>query len=90
MAGALRRERDLIRAELLKAKDLMPLLMQRRNGGHWTREERDYLAQRLRALSSLSPYLLLFMLPLPGTTLLLPLLAWWLDRRRGGPRAAKA
>jgi hypothetical protein len=80
-AGALRREQELIRTELSKAKDVMPLLMKRRNGGHWTPEEHDYLIQRLRGLSHLSPYLLVLLLP--GSFLLIPLLAWWLDRRRG-------
>jgi hypothetical protein len=39
------------------------------------------LIETLRALSNLSPYL--FTLALPGSVLMLPLLAWWLDRRRG-------
>ncbi|MDD5390301.1 MAG: hypothetical protein PHD37_13215 [Gallionellaceae bacterium] len=79
--GALRRERDLIRLELSKVKDAMPLLMKRRNGGSWTREEQIYLLERLRGLSYLSPYLLVLLLP--GSFVLMPALAWWLDRRRG-------
>ncbi|MDP2787955.1 MAG: hypothetical protein Q8O79_07755 [Pseudomonadota bacterium] len=72
--------------ELSKAKDAMALLMKRRNGGRWTREERSYLLQRLRGLSYLSPYLLVLLLP--GSFVLMPLLAWWLDRRRGARRTA--
>lgn len=73
----------LLRMELAgrlgEFRDLMPLLMKRRNGGHWSDEEKRVLRQRLRGLAHLSPILLL--LALPGTFLLLPLLAWWLDRR---------
>jgi hypothetical protein len=74
------REKDRIRAEILSFQGLMPLLMQQRNGRRWTVEERAQLAQHLRHLQSLSPYLL--MLLAPGSFALLPLLAWWLDRRR--------
>jgi len=34
----------------------------------------------LRRLSNISPYLVV--LALPGSFILLPALAWWLDRRR--------
>lgn len=74
------RERLLIIAELSKVRGLTPLLMKPRNGKHWTAEERAELLAQLRALIYLSPYLAL--LALPGSFLLLPLLAWWLDRRR--------
>jgi hypothetical protein len=37
-------------------------------------------------LSSISPYLLV--LALPGSFLMLPALAWWLDRRRTRQRIA--
>lgn len=82
VAGALRREQVLIRLELSRARGVMPLLMKRRNGGHWTAEEQRYLLAELRSLSHLSPYLLVLLLP--GSFLLLPLLAWWLDQRRQG------
>lgn len=77
---AQKRERDRIIAEMLKIRGLMPLLMKPRNGQSWTRAERRELLEQLRALSSLSPYLLA--VALPGSVLMLPLLAWWLDRRR--------
>jgi hypothetical protein len=52
----------------------------------WTPEDREELRVHLRRLSSISPYLLV--LALPGSFLLLPALAWWLDRRRNRPHAA--
>ncbi len=74
------RERARILQEVLQARGLMPLLMKQRNGARWTAEERRELRTRLHALSQISPYLLA--LAVPGSALLLPLLSWWLDRRR--------
>lgn len=73
--------------ELLAMRGLMPLLMKTRNGGHWSAEERKELLAHLRRLSHLSPYLLLLLLP--GSALLLPLYAWWLDRRRNRRRTVQ-
>lgn len=70
--------RDLI-TDVLCMRGLMPLLMKRRNGGRWTKEEKAELQRQLRVFYRVSP-LLLFLL-LPGSTLLLPAYAWWLDRR---------
>lgn len=81
MLAAQKRERDIVLAETGKIRGLMPLLMKRRNGGHWTHEERETLNEQLRALAHLSPYLVV--LALPGSFVVLPILAWWLDRRRG-------
>lgn len=75
-----RREVRRIITELLAMRGLMPLLMKTRNGGNWTEEERRELLAHLRRLTHLSPYLLFLLLP--GSALLLPLYAWWLDRRR--------
>ena len=61
-------------------RGLMPLLMKSRNGGQWTPAERAQLLHHLRRLTHLSPYLLFLLLP--GSALMLPLYAWWLDRRR--------
>jgi hypothetical protein len=80
LLSAQQRERDVILAELVKVKGLMPLLMRRRNGLTWSRDERDQLQDQLRALAHLSPYLVI--VALPGSFVLLPVLAWWLDRRR--------
>lgn len=73
-------ERARLRAELMQIPDLFALLMKPRNGASWTEDERMLLRARLYGLSHLSLYLAL--LALPGTALILPLLAWWLDRRR--------
>lgn len=73
-------QRLYILGEFAKVRGLMPLLMKRRNGERWTKEERTILLRQLRALSNLSPYLI--PLVMPGGILVLPILAWWLDRRR--------
>ena len=80
MLMAQERERQLIVAELAKIRGLMPLLMRQRNGGRWSRVERELLMEQLSALANLSPYL--FVLAMPGSFAFLPLLAWWIDRRR--------
>ncbi|OHC62971.1 MAG: hypothetical protein A2045_15745 [Rhodocyclales bacterium GWA2_65_20] len=80
MLDAQKRERTVILAEFVKVKGLMPLLMKHRNGDIWTRAERVELQEQLRALAHLSPYL--FILMLPGSFAILPVFAWWLDRRR--------
>lgn len=74
-----------IRVELGQSRGLIPLLMKRRNGGKWSREERAMLLRDLRALSNLSPYLIPILLP--GGIFLLPLLAYWMDRRRNTRKA---
>lgn len=80
MLEAQQRERRLITIELSKIKGMMPLLMKRRNGGAWSVDERHQLLEQLHALAYLSPYLVV--LVLPGSFIALPVLAWWLDRRR--------
>lgn len=80
MLEAQRRERQQLTAELSKVKGLMPLLMKHRNGTRWSSAERGELLLQLRALVHLSPYLVV--LAMPGSFLALPVLAWWLDRRR--------
>ena len=54
--------------------------MKVRNGGRWTREERIQLWHHLRQVASLSPYLIVLLTQ--GSMVLLPVVAWWLDRRR--------
>ena len=73
-------QRLYIRDELSQVRGIIPILMKRRNGGEWTMEERAKLLRDLRALSNLSPYLIPLLMP--GGVLMLPLLAWWIDRRR--------
>ena len=79
LADQRRQGADFI-ADLIRMRGLMPLLMKRRNGALWTAAEKAELLMQLRILSRLSPYLLLLLLP--GSTLLLPGYAWWIDRRR--------
>lgn len=67
-------------AELLATRGMMPLLMKARNGGQWTPAEKEEVLGHLRRMAHLSPYLVA--LVMPGSVLLLPAYAWWLDRRR--------
>lgn len=78
--AAQNRERKQLLDEMVKVRGLMPLLMKSRNGERWTAAERTALQGQLQALAYLSPYLVVMMLP--GSFVALPLLAWWLDRRR--------
>ena len=74
------REKKYLLSEILHVKGLMPLLMKPRNKQRWTPEDRAELKAHLRRLSDFSSYLIV--LALPGSFLTLPVLAWWLDRRR--------
>jgi hypothetical protein len=75
------RERMRLREELGKMKGALPLLMKPRNGERWNAADRNQLRSMLRAASAVSPYLVV--LALPGSLVLLPILAWRLDVRRG-------
>lgn len=74
------REKQYLTNEILHARGLMPLLMKPRNKQRWSPEDKQELAQRLRRLSSIGPYLVV--LAMPGGMVVMPALAWWLDRRR--------
>lgn len=74
------REKSRLRDELALMKGAWPLLMKQRNGGKWTPDEKERLKAMVRSASSVSPYL--FIWAIPGSVLLLPLLAWFLDRQR--------
>ena len=74
------REKRRLRDELAMMKGAWPLLMKQRNGGRWTPEEKAQLKSMVRSASSVSPYL--FIWAVPGSVLLLPFLAWYLDRQR--------
>ena len=78
-ASQKRQAREFV-ADLVRMRQLMPLLMKRRNGGSWTAEETSELLTQMRILSRVSPYLLFLLLP--GSAVLLPIYARWLDRRR--------
>lgn len=75
------RERRRITQELMQIHGLFPVLMKPRNGERWSADEKTLLVFHLRELGSLSPYLIPVIMP--GGLLILPVLAWWLDRRRG-------
>jgi hypothetical protein len=75
-----RREVRRILSELMVTRGMMPLLMKARNGEQWSPAEKEELLGHLRRMAHLSPYLVV--LALPGSILILPAYAWWLDRRR--------
>lgn len=79
ITGPFARERERILAKAVKIKGLMPVLMKQRNGHAWTADDLAQIKQAVEALSMISAYLVLFVSP--GSPLLLPVLAWWLDRR---------
>ena len=79
------REKRFLLNEFTQVRGLMPLLMKQRNRQRWSPEDRAQIAQHLRRLTRISPYLAA--LVLPGGFFMLPVLAWWLDRRRGRARA---
>ena len=81
------REKKFLLGEILQVRGLMPLLMKQRNRGKWTLEDRVELRAQLQRLSRLSPYLVVMVLP--GSFILLPALAWWLDRRRARARTIR-
>ena len=80
MVAGTHREKNRLRAEFEQIKGAVPLLMKQRNGGKWTAQDRQELRNILRSLTSVSPYLLIWIVP--GSMLILPFLAWHLDTRR--------
>ena len=74
------RERKYVLGEVVQVTGLMPLLMKPRNHQKWTPEDRRQIVEHLRRLSMVSPYLAVMVMP--GSFVVLPALAWWLDRRR--------
>ena len=77
---SMQREKKHMLAEMGKVTGLLPLLMKPRNGGTWTPPDRIELADHLKRLSHLSPYIAAVFVP--GGFLMLPAFVWWLDRRR--------
>lgn len=74
------RQRAELLEEMTEIRGLMPLLMKPRNGFHWSSQDRRLIRKQLRSLARLSPFAAVLLLP--GGLLFLPLLSWWLDRRR--------
>ena len=80
------RERRFLLSEMTQVSGLMPILMRRRNKQKWTPEELAQIRAHLKRISQLSPYLVVIVMP--GGFAALPVLAWWLDRRRTRNRVA--
>lgn len=74
------RERERLYNEIQQVRGLPRLLIKRRNGYRWTDLERRKIRAQLRRLAEMSPYLILFVSP--GGFFALPVLIWWLDKRR--------
>ena len=64
------REKRRILSELVKVTGLIPLLMKSRNFQKWTSEDKRELRLNLKRLSRVSAYIAM-----------LPVIAYWLDRR---------
>jgi len=77
----IQKNRALILKEAVYIDGFMRLLMKRRNTGKkWTKDEMTQLKMHIKHLSLYVPALFIFLLP--GGSLLLPVLAEILDRRK--------
>ena len=75
------KNKEFILEEVLAVKGLMQLLMKQRNmNQEWTKDEIKEIKKHLKNISKVVPALLIFLLP--GGSLLLPLFAEILDRRK--------
>lgn len=74
------REQSRFRKELATMRGSVAWLLRQRRQGRWSAEERERLRGVMRSASSVSPYLLVW--AVPGSLLLLPFMAWFIDRRR--------
>ncbi len=73
--------KEAILMEVLAIRGLMQLLMKIRNTDErWTREEKKEIKRHLKNIAKIIPAVALF--SLPGGSLLLPILAEILDRRK--------
>jgi hypothetical protein len=73
--------KQAILMEVLSIKGLMQLLMKIRNRDEkWTREEKKEIMRHLKNIAKIIPVVAI--LSLPGGSLLLPILAEVLDRRK--------
>jgi uncharacterized membrane protein len=73
------REKEYILYAFVQVKGLMPLLMKPRNYQKWTPQDKHELRLHLTRLSRVSAYIALLIMP--GGFVMLPIIAWWLDRR---------
>jgi hypothetical protein len=73
--------KEVILMEVLSIRGLMQLLMKTRNTDEkWTREEKKEVKRHLKNIAKILPAIAIF--SLPGGSLLLPILAEALDRRK--------
>ena len=79
LAGNIR-EKSRLKREMATMKGSVAWLMKQRRQGNWTAEEREQLRDVMRSASSVSPYLFIWVIP--GSMLLLPFMAWFLDKQR--------
>jgi hypothetical protein len=79
----IKKNRDLISNEAKEMDGFTKLLMKQRNTGvKWTEEEKSLLKHFLGRIAVYVPIIFVFLLPFG--TLLLPILAEGLDRRKNG------
>ena len=74
------REKSRFKRDMATIRGSVVWLARQRRQGHWTAAEREHLRQVMRTASSVSPYLVIWVVP--GSLLLLPFLAWFIDHRR--------
>ena len=76
------REKSRFKREMATIRGSVVWLVRQRRQGQWTAHERAHLRAMMRTASSVSPYLVIWVVP--GSLLLLPFLAWFIDHRRKG------
>ena len=74
------REKNRFKRDMATIRGSVVWLARQRRQGQWTAHEREHLRQVMRTASSVSPYLVIWVVP--GSMLLLPFLAWFIDHRR--------
>lgn len=74
------REQNRLRREIATMKGSVVWLLRQRRQGQWSLDERTRLREVMRSASAVSPYLIIW--AIPGSLLLLPFLAWFIDHRR--------
>ena len=80
LPSAISELKAIILTEISHVHGFMQLLMKPRNGMPWSQEDRSAILHHLKHLARSLPILVIF--TFPGGSLLLPLLAWFLDRRK--------
>ena len=73
------RKKRRILSELMQVNSLMPLLIKRRNGQHWSALDKREVVLGLKSLAQVGATIALLIFP--GGFILAPVVAWWLNRR---------